>query len=384
VDEDGNYAIVDRKKDLIIRGGFNVYPREVEEVLYEHPAVAEAAVIGTSRPQLGEDVAAAVALKPGGTATPEELREHVKSQVVAQQLAHQTPHLVGRLVLAATGPGLGGVPGSPAVLWSLATPRRYHQPDYFRRIAGRVYGGMARRDPDALLHGSVGQFVERPSISGYLGQLYAISGWTSLPWLHRLQQPTLVLAGDDDPIVPLVSALPGQTDPECTAACHYWRWSSVHTRTPGGDGRARRRLPRPRREGEEMRTVTVAELPNLEGASLGSGPWREISQDQINRFADATTDHQWIHVDPARAATGPFGRTIAHGYLTLSLIPALLDDLLHVNGAGQAINYGLDKARFPAPVPVGSRVRLKAVVERSIPCPRDSNLRSLSPSSATL
>jgi MaoC like domain len=71
-------------------------------------------------------------------------------------------------------------------------------------------------------------------------------------------------------------------------------------------------------------------------------------------------------------------------YLTLSLIPALLDDLLHVNGAGQAINYGLDKARFPAPVPVGSRVRLKAVVERSIPCPRDSNLRSLSPSSATL
>jgi poly(3-hydroxyoctanoate) depolymerase len=126
--------------------------------------------------------------------------------VVAQQLAHQTPHLVGRLVLAATGPGLGGVPGSPAVLWSLGTPRRYHQPDYFRRIAGRVYGGMARHDPDALLHGSVGQFVERPSIRGYLGQLYAISGWTSLTWLHRLQQPTLVLAGDDDPIVPLVNA----------------------------------------------------------------------------------------------------------------------------------------------------------------------------------
>ena len=91
-----------------------------------------------------------------------------------------------------------------------------------------------------------------------------------------------------------------------------------------------------------MRTVTAAELPNLDGATLGSGPWRETSQDQINRFADATAEHQWIHVDPARAATGPFGRTIAHGYLTLSLIPALLDDLLHVNGAGQAINYGLD------------------------------------------
>jgi long-chain acyl-CoA synthetase len=81
MDEDGYYAIVDRKKDLIIRGGFNVYPREVEEVLYEHPAVAEAAVIGVPHPQLGEEVAAAVALKPGATVAPDELREHVKSQV---------------------------------------------------------------------------------------------------------------------------------------------------------------------------------------------------------------------------------------------------------------------------------------------------------------
>jgi poly(3-hydroxyalkanoate) depolymerase len=125
--------------------------------------------------------------------------------VVAQQLAHQAPRRVRRLVLAATGPGLGGVPGSPRVLLSLATPRRYYQPDYYRRIAGRVYGGAARRDPDALLHGSVARFVERPSLQGYLGQLYAISGWTSLPWLRTLRQPTLVLAGDDDPIVPLVN-----------------------------------------------------------------------------------------------------------------------------------------------------------------------------------
>jgi poly(3-hydroxyoctanoate) depolymerase len=126
--------------------------------------------------------------------------------VVAQQLAHQAPRRVRRLVLAATGPGLGGLPGSPRVLLSLATPRRYYQPDYYRRIAGRIYGGQARRDPDALLHGSPARFVERPSTWGYLGQLYAISGWTSLPWLHRLRQPTLVLAGDDDPIVPLVNA----------------------------------------------------------------------------------------------------------------------------------------------------------------------------------
>ena len=125
--------------------------------------------------------------------------------VVAQQLAHQAPRRVRRLVLAATGPGLGGAPGSPRVLLALATPRRYSQPDYYRRIAGRIYGGQARRDPDALLHGSPARFVERPSVRGYLGQMYAIAGWTSLPWLHRLRQPTLVLAGDDDPIVPLLN-----------------------------------------------------------------------------------------------------------------------------------------------------------------------------------
>jgi poly(3-hydroxyalkanoate) depolymerase len=125
--------------------------------------------------------------------------------VVAQQLAHQAPRRVRRLVLAATGPGLGGVPGSPRVLLALATPRRYYRPDYYRRIAGRVYGGQARRDPDALLSGSPARFVEPPSVRGYLGQLYAIAGWTSLPWLHRLRQPTLVLAGDDDPIVPLLN-----------------------------------------------------------------------------------------------------------------------------------------------------------------------------------
>jgi poly(3-hydroxyalkanoate) depolymerase len=125
--------------------------------------------------------------------------------VLAQQLAHQAPGRVRRLVLAATGPGLGGVPGSPRVLHALATPRRYRQPDYFRRIAGRVYGGAARRDPDALLHGSLARFTHAPPIGGYLAQLYAIAGWTSLPWLHRLPQPTLVIAGGDDPIVPMAN-----------------------------------------------------------------------------------------------------------------------------------------------------------------------------------
>ena len=125
--------------------------------------------------------------------------------VIAQQLAHQAPHRVGCLILAATGPGLGGVPGSPHALLPLATPRRYYQPGYYRRIAGRVYGGAARRDPDALLHGSSARFIERPTLRGYLSQIYAITGWTSIPWLRTLQQPTLVLAGDDDPIVPLIN-----------------------------------------------------------------------------------------------------------------------------------------------------------------------------------
>src|SRR6266536_3119645 len=84
--------------------------------------------------------------------------------VVAQQLARQAGRRVRRLVLAATGPGLGGVPGSPRVLWALATPRRYYQPDYYRRIAAHVYGGEARRDPDAMLHGSIASFVQRPSV----------------------------------------------------------------------------------------------------------------------------------------------------------------------------------------------------------------------------
>ena len=125
--------------------------------------------------------------------------------VLAQQLAHQAPHRVRRLVLAATGAGLGGVPASPRVLLALATPRRYTQPDYFRRIAGDIYGGAVRRDPDAALHGSIARFTRPPSSAGYLAQLYAIAGWSSVPWLRRLPQRTLVLAGDDDPIVPLVN-----------------------------------------------------------------------------------------------------------------------------------------------------------------------------------
>jgi poly(3-hydroxyoctanoate) depolymerase len=124
---------------------------------------------------------------------------------VAQQLAHQASDRVRSVVLAATAPGLGGVPGSPTALLPLATPRRYQDPAYYLKIAGRIYGGMARQDPSALLQTALELAKTPPSVSGYAGQLYAITGWTSLPWLHTLRQPTLVLAGDDDPIVPLIN-----------------------------------------------------------------------------------------------------------------------------------------------------------------------------------
>jgi acyl dehydratase len=93
------------------------------------------------------------------------------------------------------------------------------------------------------------------------------------------------------------------------------------------------------------------------GRKLGPSGWVEITQARIDLFADATGDHQWIHVDPARAASGPFGTTIAHGYLTFSLINMILPELIVPQGMRMGLNYGADRLRFPAPVPVGSRVR---------------------------
>jgi pimeloyl-ACP methyl ester carboxylesterase len=127
--------------------------------------------------------------------------------VVAQQLAHQAPKRVRRLVLAATAAGvpfLGGVPGLPRALLALATPRRYQSPDYWRRIAGGLYGGEARRDPDSLLHGSIARFSEAPSLGAYLEQLYAISFWTGLPWLWSAGTRSAVAVGV-------------QVDPQATA-----------------------------------------------------------------------------------------------------------------------------------------------------------------------
>ncbi len=109
-------------------------------------------------------------------------------------------------------------------------------------------------------------------------------------------------------------------------------------------------------------TVSVDELPGLVGKPLGYTEYREVTQEQVNQFAEATDDHQWIHTDPERARSGPFGAAVAHGYLTLSLLIPFWGELLDVTGVSSKINYGLEKVRFPAPVPVGSRIRMSATI----------------------
>ena len=107
-----------------------------------------------------------------------------------------------------------------------------------------------------------------------------------------------------------------------------------------------------------MRTFeSVADLATATGETIGQSDWVTITQDDVNLFAKATGDHQWIHVDRERAAAGPFGGTIAHGFMTLSLLPRLQHQMYTVNGIKLAVNYGLNKVRFPAPASVGSRVR---------------------------
>ncbi|MCZ4119925.1 MaoC family dehydratase [Streptomyces sp. H39-S7] len=113
-----------------------------------------------------------------------------------------------------------------------------------------------------------------------------------------------------------------------------------------------------------MRTTAngLDELKALSGADLGRTDWRRITQERVNTFADATDDHQWIHTDPEKAKDGPFGGPIAHGYLTLALIIPLFNELLDITGVSMSVNYGLDKVRFPSPVPVGADIRLHGAV----------------------
>jgi len=111
--------------------------------------------------------------------------------------------------------------------------------------------------------------------------------------------------------------------------------------------------------------LTLAELEASEDLDLGTSDWETIDQSQIDLFAQATHDHQWIHVEPELAAQGPFGTTVAHGYLSLSMLPYFVSQVLNVSDVRMGINYGTEKIRFTAPVPVGSQVRLKAALRSS-------------------
>ena len=117
-----------------------------------------------------------------------------------------------------------------------------------------------------------------------------------------------------------------------------------------------------------MRTFqTLSELPPLIGQEVAVTDWLTITQDQVNQFADATHDHQWIHVDPERAQAGPFGAPIAHGFLTLSLLSKFFAMAVTLRDVRMGVNYGLNKVRFPAPVPVGSRVRARMTLQACDP-----------------
>lgn len=138
-------------------------------------------------------------------------------------------------------------------------------------------------------------------------------------------------------------------------------------RHPIGRWRPHRTPMSPQRTVHEMsttaRVMSIDELQAAVGQDLGTTSWLEVSQEDVNRFADATGDHQWIHTDPERAATSPFGGTIAHGYYTLSLAPVLLARLLSLEHFPMAVNYGLDRLRFPAPLTVGAKLRMTAAVD---------------------
>lgn len=124
-----------------------------------------------------------------------------------------------------------------------------------------------------------------------------------------------------------------------------------------------------------MRVISgLAGLAELIGEELGVSDWHSVDQSQVQGFADATHDQQWIHVDPERAADGPFGKPVAHGYLTLSMIPFFAGQVYQVQGVSMVVNYGLNKVRFPNPVPVGARVRNRLTLVSVTPTARGSQV----------
>ena len=121
-----------------------------------------------------------------------------------------------------------------------------------------------------------------------------------------------------------------------------------------------------------MRTIaSLADIPALVGQEVAVSDWTTITQEQVNRFADATGDHQWIHVDVEKAKAGPFGAPIAHGFLTLSLLPKFFETAIAIGGTRMGVNYGLNKVRFTSPVPVGSRLRARLTLLACEPIEND-------------
>jgi acyl dehydratase len=118
-----------------------------------------------------------------------------------------------------------------------------------------------------------------------------------------------------------------------------------------------------------LTNTPIEELAQRSGTELGVSDYVSVTQEKVAAFADVTGDHQWIHTDPDRAAASPFGTAIAHGYLTLALAPMLLDQVLPLDGYAMAVNYGLDKLRFPAPLPVGEQVRMRVALDAVDPIP---------------
>lgn len=114
---------------------------------------------------------------------------------------------------------------------------------------------------------------------------------------------------------------------------------------------------------------SLDEFKAAKGEALGPSEWITVTQEQINGFADSTGDHQWIHTDPERAKDGPFGTTIAHGYLTLALLPTFAESLYEIRGLKMGVNYGANKIRFPDPVPVDSRLRATATLKETVDIP---------------
>ena len=178
-------------------------PHGIRAISFDHPGTGEST--NYRRPRRIRGIAKTV----------EELLDRLEHEQVdvlgvsygggiAQQLAHQAPDRVRRLILCATSAGMISLPGRPHALWALATPRRFSSEAYYQRIAPTVFGGRARNEAELVEH-SQERFTQPPSAIGYTQQMLAAVGWTSFRWLPQLKQPTLVLHGDDDPLVPLLN-----------------------------------------------------------------------------------------------------------------------------------------------------------------------------------